>query len=64
MKLNIISKEELSSDNLMNIKGGIEKGLAHESQCTCDCWISNKNEETVQTPPTKGKGTLVKDTLG
>lgn len=25
MKLNIISKEELSSDCLMNIKGGIEK---------------------------------------
>ena len=45
MKLNIISKEEQISDNLINIKGGIEKGLMDEATtCTCDCWISNKNE--------------------
>lgn len=46
MKLNIISKEELSYDSLINIKGGIEKSLTPKSQCTCDCWVSNKNEET------------------
>ena len=46
MKLNIISKEEQISDNLINIKGGIEKGLMDEATtCTCDCFISNKNEE-------------------
>jgi hypothetical protein len=57
MKLNIISKEEQISDNLINIKGGIEKGLMDEATtCTCDCWISNKNEET----PSKGKGSLQK----
>lgn len=55
MKLNIISKEELSADSLMNIKGGIEKSLASKSQCTCDCWISNKNEETTPIKDNRGK---------
>ncbi|RGV30212.1 hypothetical protein [Odoribacter splanchnicus] len=50
MKLNIISKEELSSDCLMNIKGGIEKSLVSSVECVCDCWISNKNEEPIETP--------------
>lgn len=50
MKLNIISKEELSSDCLMNIKGGIEKGLVTNAECVCDCWISNTNEEETETP--------------
>lgn len=57
MKLNIISQEEQISDNLINITGGIEKGLMDgAASCTCDCFISNKNEEA----PTKGKGSLQK----
>ena len=45
MKLSIISREEVSSDSLMNIKGGAENNLTRDARCTCDCWISNKNEE-------------------
>lgn len=55
MKLNIISKEELSSDSLMNIKGGVEKSLTPKSQCTCDCWVGNKNEETSPIEDERGK---------
>lgn len=54
MKLNIISKEELSSDCLMNIKGGIEKSLVSSVECVCDCWISNKNEEPERNSHKKG----------
>lgn len=53
MKLSIISKEELSSDCLMNIKGGIEKSLESSVECFCDCWIGNKNDELVETPVKK-----------
>lgn len=39
----IRSKAALSSEDLLNIKGGLRQPL--QDGCTCDCWISNTNEE-------------------
>lgn len=43
MKVNIISREEMLSDSLLDIRGGLPSVIAKDPQCTCDCIISNTN---------------------
>lgn len=37
----IKSKDVLSTEDLLNIKGGLRQPVVDD--CKCDCWISNKN---------------------
>ena len=50
MKIKILkTKEILSVDEALDIKGGLHSSLSSGfSECTCDCLISNKNEETTK----------------
>lgn len=43
MKVNIISREEMLSNSLLDIRGGLPSVIAKDPQCTCDCIISNTN---------------------
>lgn len=47
MKINVLkTKEALSIDEALNVKGGLNSSFATlGTECTCDCIISNKNEE-------------------
>jgi hypothetical protein len=39
----VSNSDPLSQSELVNVFGGISKSFA-ESECTCDCLVSNKNE--------------------
>lgn len=51
MKINVLkTKETLSIDETLNVKGGLNSSFGNLStECTCDCFIGNKNE--VRTKP-------------
>ncbi|MFA8433911.1 MAG: hypothetical protein ACEPOZ_05285 [Marinifilaceae bacterium] len=44
----IKNSDVLNQDELVNVFGGVTS-VADEQDCSCDCWIGNKNE----TKPTK-----------
>lgn len=47
MKISILkAKETLSVEEALNVKGGLRSSFDMvATECTCDCFISNKNEE-------------------
>lgn len=56
MKINVLkTKEALSVDEALDVKGGLSSSFGTvATECTCDCIISNKNEETTK-PVTPSK---------
>lgn len=56
MEINVLkTKETLSIDETLNVKGGLNTSFANLStECTCDCYIGNKNEDRTKpgTPST------------
>lgn len=59
MKINVLkTKETLSIEEALDVKGGLNPTFdLVATECTCDCLISNKNEEhnkpVIVTKPTK-----------
>lgn len=47
MRIDVLkTKETLSAEEALNIKGGLTSSFeTSATECTCDCFISNKNEE-------------------
>lgn len=52
MELKVLKpKEALSVEEALDVKGGLNSALAgRKNECTCNCWIGNRNME-----PTIGK---------
>lgn len=52
MKVKVINGSDgLKSDDLLDIRGGIQDGVNEESECVCDCWIGNRNEAPEKPKP-------------
>lgn len=45
MKINKIVDDQLSSDNLLDITGGLADDKDKKPKCICNCFISNTNQQ-------------------
>lgn len=56
MKIDILkTKETLSVEEALDVKGGLSSSFGtFATECTCDCIISNNNEEKIK-PVTPSK---------
>lgn len=60
MNINVLkTKETLSVEEALDVKGGLNSSFnAAATECTCDCFISNKNDTTPQQPSKPIKSTI------
>jgi len=58
MEINkIVKSSTLSTDELVNIKGGVNlQNISEPTRCTdCNCWWGNENDTTKPLKPTESK---------
>lgn len=61
MKVEVIkSNDSMTAEDAVNVKGGLSQALdGTEQECTCDCFIGNRNNDT--TKPTNPTNPTIND---